>query len=282
MSLHYYFTKQIEITKLQETIGKYIYSQNKSDFNIVKQSIDYCIDKYGDDYNIFEHLTKLFTRYIQYDMIDNIIEYILTKNIQIDEYALLYGSLIGNYRLIKVSLDINYYCLMNVIKSNRSEEEIIRIIDLFCENGFNIDEFATKEKFFITSKLNVIKNIVEKTKELQLDRVCNNMYIIKCRSKIKDFKNVINYMIDNYKGLDNSVFEMLCGGSDNGVMYTYLISRLMINGGFIRDDVSILRRDAIDFVREVSEYILPDIANVVFDYSYTFNCKEHYNLAHSI
>ena len=91
-------------------------------------------------------------------------------------------------------------------------------------------------------------------------------------------------------------------------MIEYFIKRLLINGantdvlnnfryGYFRDQHQIHvfnnikkminnkivpRKDAINFVRDVSEYLLPDIANVVFDYAYQFNNKTHYGLANEV
>jgi hypothetical protein len=80
--------------------------------------------------------------------------------------------------------------------------------------------------------------------------------------------------------------------------YKYLIGQLVIYGNDTNIRVSdvdlynrfedmiehmrVPRREAIEFVRSVSEYLLPDIANVVFDYSYIFDEKEHNNLANAL
>ena len=42
------------------------------------------------------------------------------------------------------------------------------------------------------------------------------------------------------------------------------------------------RDEAIVFVREVSSVLLPDIANVVFDYRYLFDASKHYDLAKEV
>ena len=46
-------------------------------------------------------------------------------------------------------------------------------------------------------------------------------------------------------------------------------------------NIIIIRKDAIEFVKLVSNttLLLPDIANVVFDYSHTFIQSIHYDLA---
>ena len=48
------------------------------------------------------------------------------------------------------------------------------------------------------------------------------------------------------------------------------------------NNIKVKRSDAIDYVRSVSEYLLPDIANVVFDYAYNFDPNEHYDIAASL
>lgn len=48
------------------------------------------------------------------------------------------------------------------------------------------------------------------------------------------------------------------------------------------DLIMVKRSDAIEYVRSVSEYLLPDIANVVFDHAYNFDPNEHYDLAISL
>jgi hypothetical protein len=48
------------------------------------------------------------------------------------------------------------------------------------------------------------------------------------------------------------------------------------------NNIMVTRDDAIDFVKSVNEYLLPDIANVVFAHGYIFNYNIHYDLAHEV
>ncbi len=48
------------------------------------------------------------------------------------------------------------------------------------------------------------------------------------------------------------------------------------------NNIKVKRSDAIEYVRCVSDYMLPDIANVVFDHVYNFDSNEHYDLATSL
>ena len=48
------------------------------------------------------------------------------------------------------------------------------------------------------------------------------------------------------------------------------------------NNIMVNRSDAIEYLRSVSEYMLPDIANVVFDHAYNFDPSEHYDMAMSL
>ena len=102
-----------------------------------------------------------------------------------------------------------------------------------------------------------------------------------------------NYIVTKYKSLFQYVVsKLILYGADITLLkdkvfvplYQYGEEDELIVLDFYNytNNIMVARSDAIEYVREVSEYLLPDIANVVFAHAYNFNPNEHYNLALSL
>ena len=340
---NYDLSKYVNNSRLRGMIGLYFCNVSPYTFDDIKKSIDYCIEKYDDEGNyintIFNNLNKGI-HYYQYDncRINKVIDYILSYNPKIDYDAFHFGCLVGKFKLIELAfnsgikgdkIDKQRHPLLYIIDSCSTDEEIIRIIDLFCKNGLDIIKFAQTEKFYTSAKLNIIKYIIEKTdniKQLYLHKICSSLKIMLFKIiKFKAFKDLVEYMIKkmiDYYGSVNiednngqTPLNILYGSYEKSInidsiyneekWYKYLIGQLVIYGSHTNisvvdfygymdnlnlyyrfedmiEHVKVPRKEAIEFVRSVSEYLLPDIANVVFDYSYEFDENEHNSLANMI
>lgn len=222
--------------------------------------------------------------------------------------------------------------LMKVINSNTPTHNIIKIIDLFLENGMDIIDFVNSEYFFMSCKLDVIKYIIDKSNNYKyhyLHDICECIIIIdltKYNNKNtfeKDFTDTIdyfvqktledygtidvlgcygitalhiiysNYIVIQYKSLfDYVISKLILYGADINLLkdkvfvplyqYTEKDEIILLDFYNVVNNIKVKRSDAIKYVRNVSEYLLPDIANVVFDYAYNFDNNEHYDLAKSL
>jgi hypothetical protein len=290
-------------------------------------------------------------------IMNKIVNIILEKNPQITIEGYELGCMIGNYKLIEksfenhISPDYNYIGLLNtdnlesvlcngfafVISSNITENEMIRIYDLFIKNGFNNQILNNQKIIHCIIELfyvNLLNHIINSGCDIQketLNVLCNInrlVYIQYRKQKNKDkIKKVIDIIISKtlyqYTSIETeyilinlckyyieSYYQYIKYHGKNKYKYIffnnetaieYFIKQLLINGVHIdikniidyvsKDDPVFLqlikiinnyvipRRIAINFVKDISNYLLPDISNVVFDHCYNFNYNIHYILA---
>lgn len=332
---------------LQDNYSKHIARYIRYDFfvhhtnNFIDILINYYAETFGKDslnnilYDLYKDCGYVFdNKYENKDKIDNVIATILSYNPIIEYRIFIFSCYNGHYDLIKQSFDtgtkIKYgkiHPLMKVINSNTSNDNIIRIIDLFLDNGLDIIDFVNSEYFFMTCKLDVIKYIISKSNNYKyhyLHDICACIKDINLsKYNERDFTTMVDYFVqktlEDYGSIDVlGCYKITALRTiySNYIMtqykhqFQYVISKLILYGADIallndkayvplyqydeKDELIVLnfydyvnnimvkRSDAIEYVRSVSEYMLPDIANVVFDHAYNFNPSEHYDMAVSL
>ena len=333
------YLKHIYSRKIAEYIaGHYFGPETKNVMNIL---IEFYYETYGKDSlnNILHDLYKDYryvfhNKFVNKDKIDNAITTILSYKPSIEYSVFSYSCYVAYYNLIKHSFDsgikLKYakiHPLMRVINSNTDTSNIIRIIDLFLDNGLDIIDFVNTEYFFMSCKLDVIKYIIDKSnnyKQHYLHDICQCIKEINlAKYNEKDFTNMIDYFVQKTLEYYGTIDTLSCYGItplrtiySNYIVtqykhqFQYVVSKLILYGADITllkdkvyvplyqyreedelivlefydyiNNIMVKRSDAIEYVRSVSEYLLPDIANVVFDHAYNFDPNEHYDLAISL
>jgi hypothetical protein len=231
-------------------------------------------------------------------------------------------------RYYKQYTSTSIHPLLSVIDCKLPNSCKNKLIDLFCNAGLIINDFIYNEDFYLSSNLNMVKYIIEKSnnyKYMYLHEICSSIKsIIRKTKNKKHFEEMINYIVtinhvDEKNAYNLTAFQIICGEYVKSLTqksieiewYEYIISKLLVrspNSGMsciplnyfdvnnymgeeqimhcklnnYIDNIMVTRDDAIDFVKSVSEYLLPDIANVVFAHGYIFNYNIHYDLAHEV
>ena len=325
--------------KIAGYTGKYFYGIHTN--NIMDILIEYYAETFGKDslndilYDLYAECGYVFdNKDGNRDKIYNAITTILSYNPIIEYRIFIFSCYNAHYDLIKQSFDtgtkIKYakkHPLMLVINSNTSTDNIIRIIDLFLDNGLDIIDFINSEYFFMSCKLDVIKYIISKSnnyKYYYLHDICACIKDINLsKYNEKDFTSMIDYFVQKTLEDYGTIDVLGCYGItalrtiySNYIVtqykhqFQYVISKLILYGADItllkdkvfvplyqydeKDELVVLdfydyvnnvmvkRSDAIEYVRSVSEYLLPDIANIVFDHAYNFFDNEHHDMAISL
>ena len=333
-NLQYIYSK-----KIAGYTGKYFYGIHTN--NIMDILIEYYAETFGKDslndilYDLYAECGYVFdNKDGNRDKIYNAITTILYYNPIIEYRIFIFSCYNAHYDLIKQSFDtgtkIKYsktHPLMRVIKSNTSNDNIIRIIELFLDNDMDIIDFVNTENFFMSCKLDVIKYIISKSNNYKyhyLHDICNYIKDINLsKYNEKDFTSMIDYFVQKTLEDYGTIDVLGCYGitalrtiysnyivTKYKYQFQYVISKLILYGADItllkdkvyvplyqydeKDELIVLdfydyvnnimvkRSDAIEYVRSVSEYLLPDISNVVFDHAYNFNPNEHYDMAISL
>jgi hypothetical protein len=338
-----------------------IYLDNKADgdFNDVKETINRLVNSHilYDFDNVFKILYDRYGRFCQ--TIDIVIDYLLTFNINVGIWGYRLGYNIANYNLLlgafkngikptHIDYEADFYGINNynricvnpleyIINSDKTQSEIIMIIDLFCTYGYVIDEIIPT-MFIVCCKLDVIKHIINKITTKydylsdfikHIDWIENN---IDFTSKTSTCDFLIKKMIDDYGSINiidednytpfllacNRYFMMMNGHHKYGTIYNadytdeynYIIKQLLLNGAIIVDpslildnlytreiidtdvkkiminrvnnvikEIIVTKEEAISVIHDISNHLIPDIANIVFMHTFLPD-KDQYNLAH--
>ena len=142
------YLKHIYSRKIAEYIAGYYFGPETKD--VINILIDFYYETYGKDslndilYDLYKDYRYVFhNKFVNKDKIDNAITTILSYKPIIEYRVFSYSCYLAYYDLIKHSFDsgikLKYakiHPLMLVINSNTDTSNIIRIIDLFLDNGY--------------------------------------------------------------------------------------------------------------------------------------------------
>ena len=211
------------------------------------------------------------------DYIINIIKLFITNGFNINNF---YGNFINSWN----SQVIIY--LMSIITRP------IDYMGEFIESFKHIPENYSFDDFKIIVHFMIDKLLTDKALNNKDHDGCTHMHYI-CKYYIKIQPNKL-YQADYYEYF---IQEMLLKDADISIKNNCQLTPLSWHPDECRpvdmknrrimhqrlhdivEDVILDRKNAIRFVKKMSNFLLPDIANVVFDHRYKFDSNIHSNLA---
>jgi len=211
------------------------------------------------------------------DYIINIIKLFITNGFNINNF---YGNFIKSW-----NSQVIIYLISIITRPIDYMGEFIESFKHIPEN-YSFDDFKIIVHFMID------KFLTDKSLNVRDPDGCTHMHYI-CKYYTKISPNEL-YQTDYYEYF---IQEMLLKGADINIEDNYKLTPLSwhpdvyrsVNKKFgqvmhqrlhdIVQDIILDRKNAIRFVKKMSNFLLPDIANVVFDHRYKFDYNIHSNLA---
>ena len=297
----------IEIYKFACMIGSY---------NLIKRAFIFGIDP---NYN-FESLTSFKQGCILHDFSCNGFYYVQLTMIIKSEEVRIYKLFLEHGFNIKNLLNIvNEGPNWPENNLHRALAHSIELAELMFISGCGVCEstlyilsgwigFKNPKKMKNKNRLKFLVNtIINKTLEKYgtLDTVINNYGrlnlvnspLFKLCNTLVTYHNEASYKFVNKWYIINKetiieyfIKKLLLNGANTKVLDNFRYGLFqdqqerMVNNNIQKmlKNIIVPRKDAIKYVKDVSNYLLPDIANIVFDYAHNFNCKTHYSLANEV
>jgi len=208
--------------------------------------------------------------------IDIFIKYGYNFNDYYTNFLVLWNPPVFKYIMSLISRPIDYMgellSGLKKISRNNSFDDIKNVINYIVEIVISIGNINRQDNFGCTDLQYICSDymslhIIDLNKAPYYEYLIELLLLNGADINIVDNNNLKPYEIspELYRIVDTRI-------------ETKLRSKLVA----LIKNIILDRDEAIVFVREVSSVLLPDIANVVFDYRYLFDASKHYDLAKEV
>lgn len=212
--------------------------------------------------NLLKPIEFIISQYGFYE--NNNLNRAISHNINLAELMFKSGASVNEKTLYILG---GWIAFINPKKQHR-KKQLKYIIDTIIEKS--LEKFGTPDDDVL---ITLARKLIDYHKYPSSYKFATEWYIL-------NRETILEYFIK--KLLLNNVNININKISQFFIIYDNHEKKVYHNIMKMTKNIIMKREDAIKYVRDVSTYLLPDIANVVFDYSYTFRSNIHYNLASNI